>query len=97
MDNNKQQTKFPQKQTKINQANDYQIDNIPDDFSNLMGSTSDTDINRRYDKFKKRTIYIYEIERLFKDSTNNTLKFSANTIKIGFIDIEKVWAGNKLP
>lgn len=90
MDNNKQQTKFPQKQTKINQANDYQIDNIPDDFSNLMGSTSDTDINRRYDKFKKRTIYIYEIERLFKDSTNNTLKFSANTIKIGFIDIEKV-------
>lgn len=90
MDNNKQQTKFPQKQAKINQANDYQIDNIPDDFAKMMGNTSDTDINRMYDKFKKRTIYIYEIERLFKDSTNNTLKFSANTIKIGFIDIEKV-------
>ncbi|WP_342276704.1 hypothetical protein [Spiroplasma endosymbiont of Nebria brevicollis] len=94
MDNNKPQTKFPQKQTKINQANDYQIDNIPDDFSNLMGNTSDPDINRIYDKFKKRTIYIYEIERLFKDSTNNTLKFSPNTIKIGFIDIEKVLTTN---
>ncbi|WP_375317070.1 hypothetical protein [Spiroplasma endosymbiont of Virgichneumon dumeticola] len=95
MDNNKPQTKFPQKQTKLNQAeNDYLIDNIPYDFSNLMGNTSDPDINRIYDKFKKRTIYIYEIERLFKDSTNNTLKFSPNTIKIGFIDIEKVLTTN---
>ncbi|WP_375317772.1 hypothetical protein [Spiroplasma endosymbiont of Virgichneumon dumeticola] len=89
--NNKPQTKFPQKQTKLNQAeNDYLIDNIPNDFSNLMGNTSDPDINRIYDKFKKRTIYIYEIERLFKNNENNTLKFSPNTIKIGFIDIEKV-------
>ncbi|WP_375316997.1 hypothetical protein [Spiroplasma endosymbiont of Virgichneumon dumeticola] len=88
MDNNKPQTKFPQKQTKLNQAeNDYLIDNIPYDFSNLMGNTSDPDINRIYDKFKKRTIYIYEIERLFKNNDNNTLKFSPNTIKIGFIDI----------
>jgi len=94
MDNNNQQTKFPQKQTRINQANDYKIDNIPYDFPNLMGNTSDPDINRIYDEFKKRTIYIYEIERLFKDSTNNTLKFSANTIKIGFIDIEKVLTTN---
>lgn len=92
--NNKPQTKFPQKQTKINQANDYQIDNIPDDFSNLMGNTSDPDINRIYDKFKKRTIYVYEIERLFKNNENNTLKFSPNTIKIGFIDIEQVLTTN---
>ncbi|WP_339047745.1 hypothetical protein [Spiroplasma endosymbiont of Colias croceus] len=91
--NNKQQTKFPQKQTKLNQAeveNDYLIDNIPYDFTNMMGATSDPDINRAYDEFKKRTIYIYEIERLFKNNENNTLKFSANTIKIGFIDINKV-------
>ncbi|WP_338974222.1 hypothetical protein [Spiroplasma endosymbiont of Tricholauxania praeusta] len=91
--NNKPQTKFPQKQTKLNQAeveNDYLIDNIPYDFTNMMRATSDPDINRAYDEFKKRTIYIYEIERLFKNNENNTLKFSANTIKIGFIDIEKV-------
>ncbi|WP_425382533.1 hypothetical protein [Spiroplasma endosymbiont of Melieria omissa] len=91
--NNKPQTKFPQKQTKLNQAeveNDYLIDNIPYDFTNMMGATSDPDINRAYDEFKKRTIYIYEIERLFKNNENNTLKFSANTIKIGFIDIDKV-------
>ncbi|WP_458257340.1 hypothetical protein [Spiroplasma endosymbiont of Dactylopius coccus] len=91
--NNKPQTKFPQKQTKLNQAeveNDYLIDNIPYDFTNMMGATSDPNINRAYDEFKKRTIYIYEIERLFKNNENNSLKFSANTIKIGFIDIEKV-------
>ncbi|WP_342217602.1 hypothetical protein [Spiroplasma endosymbiont of Amphimallon solstitiale] len=93
--NNKPQTKFPQKQkqTKLNQAeveNDYLIDNIPYDFTNMMGATSDPDINRAYDEFKKRTIYIYEIERLFKNNENNSLRFSANTIKIGFIDIEKV-------
>ncbi|WP_342274299.1 hypothetical protein [Spiroplasma endosymbiont of Phycita roborella] len=91
--NNKPQTKFPQKQTKLNQAeieNDYLIDNIPYDFTNMMSATSDPDINRAYDEFKKRTIYIYEIERLFKNNENNTLKFSANTIKIGFIDIDKV-------
>ncbi len=97
MDNqdNKPQTKFPQKQkqTKLNQAeieNDYLIDNIPYDFTNMMRATSDPDINRAYDEFKKRTIYIYEIERLFKNNENNSLRFSANTIKIGFIDIEKV-------
>ncbi|WP_338979418.1 hypothetical protein [Spiroplasma endosymbiont of Lasioglossum malachurum] len=94
-DNNKPQTKFPQKQkqTKLNQAeveNDYLIDNIPYDFINMMGATSDPDINRAYDEFKKRTIYIYEIERLFKNNENNSLRFSANTIKIGFIDIDKV-------
>ncbi|WP_339039998.1 hypothetical protein [Spiroplasma endosymbiont of Andrena trimmerana] len=91
--NNKPQTKFPQKQTKLNQAeveNDYLIDNIPYDFTNMMGATSDPDINRAYDEFKKRTIYIYEIERLFKNNENNSLRFSANTIKIGFIDIDKV-------
>ncbi|WP_342273791.1 hypothetical protein [Spiroplasma endosymbiont of Phycita roborella] len=91
--NNKPQTKFPQKQTKLNQAeveNDYLIDNIPYDFTNMMRATSDPDINRAYDEFKKRTIYIYEIERLFKNNENNSLKFSANTIKIGFIDIDKV-------
>ncbi|BDT04630.1 hypothetical protein [Spiroplasma ixodetis] len=91
--NNKPQTKFPQKQTKLNQAeveNDYLIDNIPYDFTNMMRATSDPDINRAYDEFKKRTLYIYEIERLFKNNENNSLKFSANTIKIGFIDIEKV-------
>lgn len=90
---NKPQTKFPQKQTKLNQAeaeNDYLIDNIPYDFTNMMGATSDPDINRAYDEFKKRTIYIYEIERLFKNNENNSLRFSANTIKIGFIDIDKV-------
>ncbi|WP_342218255.1 hypothetical protein [Spiroplasma endosymbiont of Amphimallon solstitiale] len=95
MDNNKPQTKFPQKQkqTKLNQAeieNDYLIDNIPYDFTNMMRATSDPDINRAYDEFKKRTIYIYEIERLFKNNENNSLRFSANTIKIGFIDIDKV-------
>ncbi len=97
MDNqdNKPQTKFPQKQkqTKLNQAdveNDYLIDNIPYDFTNIMRATSDPDINRAYDEFKKRTIYIYEIERLFKNNENNSLRFSANTIKIGFIDIDKV-------
>ncbi|WP_338957335.1 hypothetical protein [Spiroplasma endosymbiont of Tiphia femorata] len=94
-DNNKPQTKFPQKQkqTKLNQAeveNDYLIDNIPYDFTNMMSATSDPDINRAYDEFKKRTIYIYEIERLFKNNENNSLRFSANTIKIGFIDIDKV-------
>ncbi|WP_338958494.1 hypothetical protein [Spiroplasma endosymbiont of Tiphia femorata] len=91
--NNKPQTKFPQKQTKLNQAeveNDYLIDNIPYDFTNMMSATSDPDINRAYDEFKKRTIYIYEIKRLFKNNENNSLKFSANTIKIGFIDIDKV-------
>ncbi|BDT02558.1 hypothetical protein [Spiroplasma ixodetis] len=93
--NNKPQTKFPQKQkqTKLNQAeveNDYLIDNIPYDFTNMMRTTSDPDINRAYDEFKKRTIYIYQIERLFKNNENNSLRFSANTIKIGFIDIEKV-------
>jgi hypothetical protein len=93
--NNKPQMKFPQKQkqTKINQAeveNDYLIDNIPYDFTNMMSATSDPDINRAYDEFKKRTIYIYEIERLFKNNENNSLRFSANTIKIGFIDIEKI-------
>ncbi|WP_338962737.1 MULTISPECIES: hypothetical protein [unclassified Spiroplasma] len=90
---NKPQTKFPQKQTKLNQAeveNDYLIDNIPYDFTNMMSASSDPDINRAYDEFKKRTLYIYEIERLFKNNENNSLKFSANTIKIGFIDIEKV-------
>ncbi len=97
MDNqdNKPQTKFPQKQkqTKLNQAeieNDYLIDNIPYDFTNMMRATSDPDINRAYDEFKKRTIYIYEIARLFKNNENNSLRFSANTIKIGFIDIDKV-------
>ncbi|WJG70997.1 hypothetical protein [Spiroplasma ixodetis] len=92
-DNNKPQTKFPQKQTKLNQAeveNDYLIDNIPYEFTNMMRATSDPDINRAYDEFKKRTIYIYEIERLFKNNENNSLRFSANTIKIGFIDIDKV-------
>lgn len=91
--NNKPQTKFPQKQTKLNQAeveNDYLIDNIPYDFTNMMRATSDPDINRAYDEFKRRTIYIYEIERLFKNNENNSLRFSANTIKIGFIDIDKV-------
>ncbi|WP_342266787.1 hypothetical protein [Spiroplasma endosymbiont of Villa modesta] len=91
--NNKPQTKFPQKQTKLNQAeveNDYLIDNIPYDFTNMMSATSDPDINRAYDEFKKRTIYIYEIERLFKNNENNSLRFSANTIKIGFIDIDKI-------
>ncbi|WP_342266065.1 hypothetical protein [Spiroplasma endosymbiont of Villa modesta] len=91
--NNKPQTKFPQKQTKLNQAeveNDYLIDNIPYDFTNMMSATSDPDINRAYDEFKKRTIYIYEIERLFKNNENNSLRFSANTIKIGFIDVDKV-------
>ncbi|WP_339041204.1 hypothetical protein [Spiroplasma endosymbiont of Apeira syringaria] len=91
--NNKPQTKFPQKQTKLNQAeveNDYLIDNIPYDFTNMMRATSDPDINRAYDEFKKRTIYIYEIERLFKNNENNSLRFSANTIKIGFIDIDKL-------
>ncbi|WP_338987855.1 hypothetical protein [Spiroplasma endosymbiont of Dasysyrphus albostriatus] len=91
--NNKPQTKFPQKQTKLNQAeveNDYLIDNIPYDFTNMMSATSDPDINRAYDEFKKRTLYIYEIERLFKNNENNSLRFSANTIKIGFIDIDKV-------
>ncbi|WDA54787.1 MAG: hypothetical protein PPFGHCPK_01257 [Spiroplasma endosymbiont of Drosophila atripex] len=95
MDNqdNKQQTKFPQKQTKLNQAeveNDYLIDNIPYDFTNMMRANSDPDINRAYDEFKQRTLYIYEIERLFKNNENNSLRFSANTIKIGFIDIDKV-------
>ncbi|WP_342257831.1 hypothetical protein [Spiroplasma endosymbiont of Nomada ruficornis] len=91
--NNKPQTKFPQKQTKLNQAeieNDYLIDNIPYDFTNMMSATSDPDINRAYDEFKKRKIYIYEIERLFKNNENNSLRFSANNIKIGFIDIDKV-------
>ncbi|WP_458257807.1 hypothetical protein [Spiroplasma endosymbiont of Dactylopius coccus] len=43
--NNKPQTKFPQKQTKLNQAeveNDYLIDNIPYDFTNLMSSKGET-------------------------------------------------------
>ncbi|WP_338987893.1 hypothetical protein [Spiroplasma endosymbiont of Dasysyrphus albostriatus] len=91
--NNKPQTKFPQKQTKLNQAeveNDYLIDNIPYDFTNLMSSKGDPELKRAYDEFKLRTLYIYEIERLFKNNENNTLKFSANTIKIGFIDIDKV-------
>lgn len=91
--NNKQQTKFPQKQTKLNQEeleNDYLIDNIPYDFTNMMRATSDPEIKRAYDEFKQRTLYIYEIERLFKNNENNILKFSANTIKIGFIDIDKV-------
>ncbi|WP_395473345.1 hypothetical protein [Spiroplasma endosymbiont of Nomada rufipes] len=47
--NNKPQTKFPQKQTKLNQAeieNDYLIDNIPYDFTNMMSATNDPDINR---------------------------------------------------
>ncbi|WP_458258415.1 hypothetical protein [Spiroplasma endosymbiont of Dactylopius coccus] len=91
--NNKPQTKFPQKQTKLNQAeveNDYLIDNIPYDFTNLMSSKGDPELKRAYDEFKLRTLYIYEIERLFKNNENNSLKFSANTIKIGFIDIDKV-------
>lgn len=91
--NNKPQTKFPQKQTKLNQAeieNDYLIDNIPYDFTNMMRATSDPEIKRAYDEFKQRTLYIYEIERLFKNHESNSLKFSANTIKIGFIDINKV-------
>ncbi|WP_375317239.1 hypothetical protein [Spiroplasma endosymbiont of Virgichneumon dumeticola] len=93
--NNKPQTKFPQKQTKINQAeNDYLIDNIPYDFTNLMDSKGDPDIKRAYSEFHQRTIYIYEIERLFKNNENNTLKFSPNTIKIGFVDIEKVLTTN---
>ncbi|WP_458257502.1 hypothetical protein [Spiroplasma endosymbiont of Dactylopius coccus] len=91
--NNKPQTKFPQKQTKLNQAeveNDYLIDNIPYDFTNLMSSKGDPELKRAYDEFKLRTLYIYEIERLFKNNENNNLRFSANTIKIGFIDIDKV-------
>ncbi|WP_342274714.1 hypothetical protein [Spiroplasma endosymbiont of Phycita roborella] len=90
--NNKPQTKFPQKQTKLNQAeveNDYLIDNIPYDFTNMMRATSDPELKRAYDEFKLRTLYIYEIERLFKNNENNSLRFSANTIKIGFIDIDK--------
>ncbi|WJG70519.1 hypothetical protein [Spiroplasma ixodetis] len=94
-DNNKPQTKFPQKQkqTKINQAeveNDYLIDNIPYDFTSLISSKDDPELKRAYDEFKQRTLYIYEIERLFKNNENNSLRFSANTIKIGFIDIDKV-------
>ncbi|WP_425377160.1 hypothetical protein [Spiroplasma endosymbiont of Aleiodes alternator] len=91
--NNKPQTKFPQKQTKLNQAeveNDYLIDNIPYDFTSLMSSKGDAELERAYDEFKQRTLYIYEIERLFKNNENNSLRFSANTIKIGFIDIDKV-------
>ena len=48
------------------------------------------EIKRSYDKFKQRTIYIYEIEHLFKNNENNSLEFSANTIKIGFIDVDKI-------
>lgn len=80
-----------EKQTEINYAQDYSFNELPSDWQDLINATHDPDIKKWFTKFQFRKIYIYQLNRLFKNNDNN-LKFSPNTIKIGFIDPEKVIA-----
>ncbi|WP_338959300.1 hypothetical protein [Spiroplasma endosymbiont of Tiphia femorata] len=99
--NNKPQTKFPQKQTKLNQAeveNDYLIDNIPYDFTNLMSSKGDPELKRAYDEFKLRTLYIYEIEGLIAiGGGSETRKEIINNAKVTYAKIGKYDGPSPVP
>lgn len=69
-------------------ATDFDFNELPEDWKNLINASHDPDLNRWLTKFQKRTLYIYQINRLYKND-DNTIKFSANSIKIGFINQEK--------
>lgn len=88
MDNNQHPLKS---NSNINLARDYQEDNIPGDWEGLMNKQSDPNLERLFpDDNKKRTLYIYEIQNLFNNQGKKPLKFSPNTVKIGFIDVDSV-------
>lgn len=59
------------------------------DFANQT-KQSDPSLETIYGFERKRTLYIYPLANLYQDNTDNSLKFSQNIVKIGFIDSEKV-------
>nr|CAK99138.1 hypothetical protein with plectrovirus orf 1 domain [Spiroplasma citri] len=64
---------------------DYSIDNIPLDFAS-QSQYSDPDLEQLFTEDRARTLYIYKINNLVKTKEKPTLKYSQNSVKIGFID-----------
>ncbi len=57
---------------------------------NQRASRNINDNTIEYNMTDIKKLVFQEIERLLKNNENNSLRFSANTIKIGFIDIDNV-------
>lgn len=75
--------------TEINYAKDYTFDELPADWKKMINAKHDPKISKWFTEFQFRKIYIYQLNRLFSNPENN-LKFSSNTVKIGFIDPDKI-------
>lgn len=91
-----EKTTFPKtgekKETDIKIAQDYNsLNQAPGDFKNQANAQHDPNIETFFTKYQKRFIYIYQLKRLFANKENN-IKFSPNTIKIAFININEVIA-----
>lgn len=84
-----EKAKAKETKTEINYAKDYTFNELPADWKKLINAQHDPDINQWFTEFQFRKIYIYQLNRLFSNAENN-LKFSSNTVKIGFIDPDKV-------
>ncbi|UZQ29105.1 MAG: hypothetical protein OHM56_07680 [Spiroplasma phoeniceum] len=64
---------------------DYSINSIPLDFAN-QSQYSDPELEQLFTEDRARTLYIYKINNLVKTKEKPTLKYSQNSVKIGFID-----------
>ncbi|MCL8211006.1 hypothetical protein LT336_00758 [Spiroplasma sp. JKS002671] len=78
------------KQTEANLAQDFNVLNdAAGDFKNQANAQHDPDLKQFFTEYQTKTVYFYQINRLFANQENN-IKFSPNTIKIAFIDSDKV-------
>lgn len=80
----------PKSQPALNYAKDYNYNELPQDWKSLINAAHDPDIKQWFTKFQFRQLYIYELNRLFNSEQENSIKFSQNTVKVCFIDKEKV-------
>ncbi|MCL8211045.1 hypothetical protein LT336_00798 [Spiroplasma sp. JKS002671] len=88
-------TAFPKDETKnkkqveANLAQDFNVLNdAAGDFKNQSNAQHDPDLKQFFTEYQTKTVYFYQINRLFANQENN-IKFSPNTIKIAFIDPDK--------
>ena len=88
-------TAFPKDETKnkkqveANLAQDFNVLNdAAGDFKNQSNAQHDPDLKQFFTEYQTKTVYFYQINRLFANQENN-IKFSPNMIKIAFIDPDK--------
>lgn len=88
-ENQEKENQEKENKPEINYAKDHTFNELPADWKKLINAQHDPNINLWFTKFQFRKIYLYQLNRLFSNAENN-LKFSSNTVKIGFIDLIKL-------